>query len=90
MDPLALPDCPSFDSTVGITNVLKTIGSMQVVTLAADLTLTQPGQWDIWMQVDVFGGPDGLNYEWNGTNNWKYLGQVSLYLTYLPLIIKAH
>lgn len=87
---LERPDCPTFNSTLGITNTLKIIGPGQVINLAADLTLTKPGRWDLWIQVDIFGGPNGLNLESEEANNWKYVGRVdNPYATFLPLIVKG-
>jgi hypothetical protein len=90
LDQLARPDCPSFNSTVGITNVLRVIGPGKIITLAADLTPTQSGRLDIYMQVDIFGGPEGLNAESDEANNWRNLGQVSVYHIDLPLIVKGY
>ena len=86
---LEQPECPAFNSTLGITNVLRTIGPGQTITLAADLTLTQPGRRDLWIQVDAFGGPNGLNLEFNETNNGQYVGQVPNFHIYLPLVVKG-
>jgi hypothetical protein len=88
---LEQPNCPAFNSSLGITNALKIIGPGQVITLAADLTLTQPGRRDLWIQVDVLGGTNGLNLESEETNNRKYVDWVdNPYVTYLPLIVKGH
>jgi hypothetical protein len=91
LDPLMQPDCPTFNSTLGITNVLSIIGPLQVITMTADLTLTQHGWRDLWIQVDAFGSPTGLNRESNETNNSEYLGQVlNSYRVYLPAVLKGH
>jgi hypothetical protein len=86
---LEQPICPVFNSTLGITNVLRIIGPGQTITLAADLTLTQSGLRDVWIQVDAFGGPNGLNLEFNETNNVQYVDQVPNFHIYLPLIVKG-
>jgi hypothetical protein len=90
LDLLEQPDCPAFNSSLGITNALKIIGPGQVINVAADLTLTQPGRRDLWIQVDVLGGTNGLNLEVEEAKNWKYVGWVdNPYAAYLPLIVKA-
>lgn len=89
LDSLSQPDCPAFNSTLGLTNVLSVIGPLQVITLTADLTITQRGWRDLWLQVDAFGSSTGLNRESNEINNLAYVGQVLYpYRVYLPLVIK--
>jgi hypothetical protein len=91
---LEQPDCPTFSyalgNTFGTTNALPAIGPLQVMMVTANLTLTQPGYRDVWIQVDAFGGSDGLNRELNEADNSSYVGQVlNPYLIYLPQIVKA-
>ena len=93
---LEQPDCPTFNYTLGNTsgtaNALPPIGPLQVtpvVTVTANLTLTQPGYRDIWIQVDAFGGSNGLNRESDEGDNSARVGQVpNPYLVYLPHIVK--
>ena len=90
LDKLAQPYCPFFDSTLGITNAIAIVGPLQIITLTADLTLTQPGRRDLWIQVDAFGSSNGLNRESNESNNLAYVGQVlNPYRVYLPAVIKG-
>ncbi|MBI5563697.1 MAG: hypothetical protein HY870_02305, partial [Chloroflexi bacterium] len=77
-----VPVCPAFAT---FTNPVPSLGPGASLTIALDYPLLKPGLRDYYWQIDTFGGPIGLNLEFNESNNVYTLAQ-GLTIDYLESV----